>query len=271
MRDLADIRVEIDQVDKEILELFTKRMELACQVAEYKISTGKKVYDKAREDEKLAKLSSYVDDDFSQQAVRELYTQIMSISRKKQFAILRESGVNFDTGFTVQDSFDFSDAVVCFQGVQGAYSQLAMNEFFQNKMKDSFHVDLWRDAMEAITCGKADYAVLPIENSLAGSIEENFDLLSEYNVSIVGEQILKVEHALLGVKGAKISDIKTVYSHPKAIAQCEKYIRDSHMDWDVVNLHNTAVSAQRIRDDKDITQAAIGSTLNAKLYDLDIL
>lgn len=271
MRDLGDIRVEIDQVDKEILNLFNKRMELACQVAEYKIATGKKVYDKEREDAKLEKLSSYVDDDFSEQAVKELYTQIMSISRKKQFAILQERGVSFDTGFTQVDNFDFSDAIVCFQGVQGAYSQLAMLAFFDDEMKDSFHVDLWRDAMEAISTGKADYAVLPIENSLAGSIEENFDLLSEYNVAIIGEQILKVDHALLGVKGATINDIKTVYSHPKAIAQCENYIRKYHIDWDVKNLRNTAMSAQKIQDDGDKTQAAIGSKYNAVLYNLDIL
>ena len=259
MRDLGDIRVEIDQVDKEILNLFNKRMELACQVAEYKIATGKKVYDKEREDAKLEKLSSYVDDDFSEQAVKELYTQIMSISRKKQFAILQERGVSFDTGFTQVDKFDFSDAIVCFQGVQGAYSQLAMLAFFDDEMKDSFHVDLWRDAMEAISTGKADYAVLPIENSLAGSIEENFDLLSEYNVAIIGEQILKVDHALLGVKGATINDIKTVYSHPKAIAQCENYIRKYHIDWDVKNLRNTAMSAQKIQDDGDKTQTWGGS------------
>ncbi|SDH38925.1 chorismate mutase / prephenate dehydratase [Pseudobutyrivibrio sp. 49] len=271
MRDLNDIRVEIDQVDKEILNLFTHRMELACQVAEYKIATGKKVYDKVREDEKLEKLSSYVEDGFSQQAVKELYTQIMSISRKKQFSILRANGINFDSGFQQVDDFDFSEATVCFQGVQGAYSQLAMLAFFDDDMKSSFHVDLWRDAMDAISSGEADYAVLPIENSLAGSIEENFDLLSEYNVAIIGEQILKVDHALLGVKGAKISDIKTVYSHPKAIAQCDEYIRTKHIDWDVKNLRNTAMSAQKIKDDGDITQAAIGSTYNAFLYDLDIL
>lgn len=270
MRDLADIRVEIDTVDNEILNLFTKRMELACQVAEYKIATGKKVYDKGREDEKLDKLSSLVEGDFTQQAVRELYTQIMSISRKKQFSILSAKGIGFETGFQQVDDFDFSDAVVCFQGVQGAYSQLAMMAFF-DKMKTSFHVDMWRDAMDAISSGKADYAVLPIENSLAGSVEENFDLLSEYNVAIVGEQIIKVDHALLGVKGATISDIKTVYSHPKAIAQCENYIRLNHIDWDVKNLRNTAMSAQKIKDDNDITQAAIGSKYNAELYDLEVL
>ena len=110
MRDLADIREEIDSVDKGILELFLKRMELACQVAEYKISTGKKVYDKKREEEKLDKLSSFVSDDFYVQAVRELYTQIMSISRKKQFAILRDNGFSFDSGFKRVDDFDFSDS-----------------------------------------------------------------------------------------------------------------------------------------------------------------
>lgn len=271
MRDLKDIRVEIDQVDKDILELFLRRMELACQVAEFKIATGKKVYDKAREEEKLDKLAGYVEDDFSKQAVKELYTQIMSISRKKQFALIRESGSSFESGFSQVDEFDFSDATVCFQGVQGAYSQLAMIEFFGDSMKDSFHVDTWRDAMDAISSGEADYAVLPIENSLAGSIEENFDLLSEYNVAIIGQQILKVNHALLGVKGASISDIKTVYSHPKAIAQCDEYIRTKHIDWDVKNLHNTAVSAQKIRDDGDISQAAIGSEYNATLYDLQVL
>ena len=270
MRDLNEIRVEIDEVDSEILKLFTRRMELACQVAEYKIATGKKVYDKAREDEKLDKLSANALDDFSKQAIRELYTQIMAISRKKQFAILSEKGSGFDTGFTQVNDFDFSNSVVCFQGVEGAYSQLAMMEFF-DKMKSSFHVDLWRDAMEAISTGKADYAVLPIENSLAGSVEENFDLLSEYNVAIIGQQIIKVDHALLGIKGANISDIQTVYSHPKAIAQCENYIRLNHIDWDVKNLRNTAMSAQKIRDDGDVTQAAIGSKYNAKLYDLEIL
>ncbi len=271
MRDLTDIRQEIDAVDKGILDLFTKRMELACQVAQYKISTGKKVYDKAREEEKLETLSSYVDGEFNIQAVKELYTQIMSISRKKQFALLRENGIDFDSGFSRVEKYDYSDAIVCFQGVEGAYSQLAMLEFFKDQMKSSFHVESWRDAMEAISNGDADYAVLPIENSLAGSIEENFDLLSEYNVAIVGEQILKVNHALLGVKGANIADIKTVYSHPKAIAQCDEYIRTKHMDWDVKNLHNTAVSAQKIRDDGDKTQAAIGSAFNATLYNLDIL
>ena len=271
MKDLKDIRVEIDAVDSEIVSLYEKRMALACEVAEYKISTGKPVFDKAREEEKLDKLSSMAEDDFIKQSIYELFSQIMATSRKKQYQILAKHGKRYDTSFKTIDSFDFSHSVVCFQGVEGAYSQLAMNEFFNESMAKAFHVDTWRDAMEAIKNKEADYAVLPIENSSAGSIAENYDLLTEYDVTIIGEQILKVDHALLGIKGAKISDIKTVYSHPQALMQCDGYIRSKHMDWDAKALHNTAVSAKKVHDDKDITQAAIGSKLNASIYDLDIL
>lgn len=271
MKDLKELRAQIDDLDNQILDLFEKRMDIASDVAEYKISTGKKVYDKKREDEKLLSLSSRASDDFSKQSIYELYSQIMSISRKRQFQIIAHSGKKLDTGFLAYDDFDFSDAVVCYQGVEGAYSQQAMYAFFDKSFKSAFHVDKWKNAMDAISSGEADYAVLPIENSSAGSIAENFDLLSEYNVSIIGEQILKVDHALLGVRGAKISDIKHVYSHPQAIMQCDEYIRTKHMDWDANALHNTAVAAMKVRDDGDISKAAIGSKLNAEIYGLDIL
>ena len=271
MKDLKDIRVEIDTIDQQILKLYEDRMKLACEVAEYKISVGKKVYDKERENQKLETLSSYASDEFNKQGIYELYTQIMSNSRKKQYQILAKHGMSFDTGFKAYENFDFSNSSVCYQGVEGAYSQMAMNEFFSGSMSNSFHVDTWRDAMEAIKDGRADYAVLPIENSSAGSIAENYDLLSEYEVSIIGEQILKVNHALLGIKGAKIEDIKTVFSHPQAIAQCDEYIRKGHMSWDVKALHNTAVSAKKVCDDDDKSQAAIGSILNAQIYGLEVL
>lgn len=184
---------------------------------------------------------------------------------------MAEKSIGFSTGYTPVEAFDFSDAVVCFQGVEGAYSQQAMNEFFDLSFKDSFHVDTWRLAMESIRDGKADYAVLPIENSSAGSITENFDLLAEFEYTIIGEYMLKVEHALLGVKGAGIEDIKTIYSHPQAIAQCVAYIRDNHIEWDVEAMHNTAVAAMRVRDENDKSHAAIASRINADIYGLEIL
>ena len=98
------------------------------------------------------------------------------------------------------------------QGTEGAYSQLALNEYF-GENADSYHVDTWRDAMEAIQNGEADYAVFPIENSSAGIVSENYDLMVEYNNYIVGEQIIRIDHALLGLPEATMDDITDIYSH----------------------------------------------------------
>lgn len=271
IRDLAEIRDEIDVIDKEILSLYEKRMSLASDVAEYKISVGKQVYDAQREKEKLDKLSSMASDAFLKQGVRELFEQIMSTSRKKQYQILQKHGYEYDLEHSLVDELDLENKTVVFQGVEGAYSQQAMLQFFGDKIGHSFHVDTWRHAMEAIKAGQADYAVLPIENSSAGSIAENYDLLMEYDVNIIGEQIIKVDHALLGVKGASIDQIKTVFSHPQALLQCGDYLRDKHPNWDAKALRNTAVSAKKVLEDNDVSQAAIGSKLNASLYNLDIL
>ena len=125
--------------------------------------------------------------------------------------------------FEEVDKLDYKDAKIVFQGTEGAYSQLAMKEYFGNNT-DSWHVETWRDAMEAIKNGEADYAVLPIENSSAGIVSENYDLLVEYDNCIVGEQIIKIDHALLALPGATKEDITDIYSHPQALMQCGKYL-----------------------------------------------
>ena len=271
MKDLSEIRVEIDAVDRQIVALYEQRMKLAEEVAEYKINNGKPVLDVNREKEKLEALGSLAEGEFSRQAIVELYEQIMATSRKRQYQIMTEHGMTFDTGFTCHESFDYSKAKVCFQGVEGAYSQLALKKYFEDRVKEVFNVDTWREAMEAINNGRADYAVLPIENSSAGSIAENYDLLMEYDAVIIGEEVLPVNHALLGVKGAQLSDITSVYSHPQAIMQCDSYLRKSHPDWNALAIHNTAAAAKKVKEDGKLSQAAIGSSLNAEIYDLDIL
>lgn len=269
MRELSEVRVDIDRVDKGILDLYQERMNLATEVAEYKISIGKPVYDKNREEEKLASLSNAAKEE-NKQSVRELYEHIMAVSRKKQYQILAEHNMIEPLGFDEIDSIDYEGKNICYQGVEGAYSQIALKEFFKGDNYNSFHVDSWRDAMDAITNGTADYAVLPIENSSAGFIATNYDLLSEYDVTIVGEQIVKVGHALLALPGTKIEDITTVYSHAQAIMQCDGYLRN-HMEWNAVAMENTAKAAKKVKEDGIKNAAAIGSTLCAKLYGLDIL
>lgn len=271
MKDLSEIRVEIDAVDAAILDLYEKRLKLTDEVAEYKISVGKPVYDKEREIAKLEKLQGMASSAFAGEAIKALYEQIMTVSRINQYKIMDKNNLLTDLGFKECKNIDVEGKTVAYQGVEGAYSQLAMKEFFGSDGYKDYHVDSWRNAVEDVVSGKADYAVLPIENSSAGYISENFDLVNNYPVYIVGEQIVAVNHCLLGVKGAKLSDIKTVYSHPQALMQSGEYLRNKHSDWTAIAIGNTALAAKNVKESGDITQAAIGSKLNADIYGLDIL
>lgn len=269
MFDLSVTREKIDAVDNEIVRLFEERMRLACDVAEYKISVGKPVYDKAREEEKLATLKAKSEDEFIKTGVGELFNQIMSISRKKQYMLLNEKGLGYITDFKAVDQLDCKGKKVAYQGVAGAYSQIALKTYFGEEVCD-VNVATWRDAMEALKNGDVDFAVLPFENSSAGIIEENFDLLNEYGFFIVGEQKIRVNHCILGIPGATLSDIKEVYSHPKALAQCTN-ILDENAGWERIAVKNTALAAKQVMEQNDKTKAAIASTLTAELYGLNIL
>ncbi len=269
MKDLLEIREEIDAIDDQIVKLYEERMELAEEVAEYKILNHKPVFDKDREKNKLDALGAKTHSDFNRHGVRELFDQIMSMSRKKQYQLLTEHGIIQESQFSCIGELDFQSAKVVFQGVEGAYSQQAMQEYF-GKDCDSFHVETWKDAMEAIENGYADYAVLPIENSSAGIVSENYDLLVEYDNYIVAEQIIKIDHVLVGCADADISDIQTVYSHPQALMQCSDYLEE-HRNWEKISIKNTAMAAKKVNDDHDPSQAAIAGRITAELYGLKVL
>lgn len=266
--DLLEIRGKLDEVDRQIVELYEKRMELCSKVAEYKIETGKKVFDKQREMEKLTKVKSLTHNEFNSHGIEELFEQIMSMSRKLQYKMLAEHGSIGKLPFIGVDELDVNKARVVFQGAEGAYSHIAMNTYFGDSV-NAFHVDSFRDAMSAIDEGSADFAVLPIENSTAGIVSEIYDLLCEFENYIVGEQIIKIEHCLLGVPGATESDIKTVYSHPQSLMQSARFL--SEHDWRQISMHNNAFAAQKVANEGDRTQAAIASELAGKLYGLDVI
>lgn len=266
--DLMDLRKKIDAIDTQIVELYEQRMDVSKQVAEYKIETGKKVFDKQREQEKLAKVKELTHNDFNSHGIEELFEQIMSMSRKLQYQMLAEQGSIGKLPFIGVEDLETEKARVVFQGADGAYSQAAMQKYFGEQV-NSFHVDTFRDAMSAIEDGSADFAVLPIENSTAGIVNEIYDLLVEYENYIVGEQIIKIEHCLLGVPGAKMEDIQTVYSHPQSLMQSAKYL--SNHDWKQISMQNNAFAAKKVAEEKDKTQAAIASEYAGQVYGLDIL
>ncbi len=269
MRDLSKIRDEIDDIDGKIVELFEKRLELVAQVAEYKMAVGKPVLDRKREQEKQERLAALTQSEFSKKSIHELFKQIMAICRKRQYQLLVQGGKGENTAFEVKEALELSEARVVYQGVEGAYSQMAMEAFF-GKDPDAFHVETWREAMEAIQKGTADYAVLPIENSSAGIVSENYDLLVEYDHYIVGEQVIPIHHALLGLPGTELSDITCVYSHPQALMQCVDFL-DEHKEWERISLKNTALSAKKVLEDGQRNQAAIANPLTADIYGLQVL
>lgn len=266
--DLLELRDKIDIIDSQIVSLYEQRMDICRQVAEYKISTGKKVFDKQREAEKLAKVKSLTQNDFNKHGIEELFEQIMSMSRKLQYRLLAENGSLGKLPFIGVDELEADSARVVFQGAEGSYSQAAMAKYFGDRIH-SFHVDSFRDAMSAIDEGSADFAVLPIENSTAGIVNEIYDLLQEYENYIVGEQIMKIEHCLLGVSGARVSDIKTVYSHPQSLMQSAKFL--SNHDWKQISMQNNAFAARKVAEEGDVTQAAIAGEHAAEAYGLEIL
>jgi chorismate mutase/prephenate dehydratase len=267
--DLTDLREQIDVIDQQIVELYERRMDISRQVAEYKIETGKKVFDKEREEEKLRKVKSLTSDEFGRHGVEELFEQIMSMSRKLQYKMLAEKGSIGRLPFMEVDSLGKEKARVVFPGAEGAYTQEAMKRYF-GKNVNSFHVDTFRDAMIAIDEGSADYAVLPIENSTAGIVNEIYDMLVEFENYIVGEQIIKIEHCLMALPGTGPEDIKTVYSHPQSLMQSSKYLRE-HSSWRQIGMDNNAFAARKVAEDGDRTQAAIAGFHAAETYGLEIL
>ena len=190
MVDLKDSREEIDRIDRQIVALFERRMQVAQDVAEYKRSIGKPVFDKEREDAKLAAVKKLCTNDFNGHAVKEVFKQLMSISRRYQYTLNHESA---ESAFSVLSNLPRTqDVKVVFFGAPGSYSEQAMEECFgsgvQGTPAATFH-----EVMSAVRENRADFGVLPIENTTTGGITDSYDLLVEFDNYIVGEHVLRID------------------------------------------------------------------------------
>ena len=267
--DLQEIRKQIDQVDSQLAALIEQRMRLTADVAEYKMQNGKEIYDPVREKEKLASVRAMAKTPFGEIAMGEIFAQMMTISRRYQYQVLGSYGNKADGGFKLVENLPTAGARIVYQGVEGAYSHEAALQVF-GRDADVYNVPAWDDAMKEVAEGRAAYAVLPIENSSAGAVIDNYDLLLKYDNYIVAETEVSVNHALLGLPDAELSDIKTVISHPQALMQCSEFLKE-HRDWKQIQAENTAGAAKRILADGDVTLAAIASPKAGEIYGLKIL
>ena len=269
MATLEELRNQLDEIDNRMAELYQMRMDVCQQVGEYKVKAGRKVYDRQREKDKLADVASKVQGEFNKKGIKELYSQVMSMSRKLQYQRLVEAGALGRLPFIQIHSLDKENARVVFQGTEGAYGQAAMNQFFGEDV-NCFHVRTFRDAMEAIEEGSADYAVLPIENSSAGAVNEVYDLLVEFENYIVGETFLPIENTLAGLPGTTLSQIERVYSKAEALMQTSRFL-EKHGDWQQISVSNTAAAAKKVLKEQDHSQAAVCSAYAAQVYGLSVL
>lgn len=273
MSQLDVLRGGIDEVDKQIVHLFERRMELSRKVGEYKQARNMAVLDPRREREVIAKKLEELGDPSLGTDVILLYETIMGISRRQQRALVQEGRGNplYDrcADAIAAAREPVSHPRVTYQGVPGAYSEEACVRFFGSDM-DCRGLPQFEDVFRSLHDGEADYGVVPIENSSTGAIRQNYDLLAQYECYIVGETTVQVEHCLLAPHGATLDTITHVYSHEQGLFQSEAFL-NSHPSWVQVPFGDTAGSAEYIAQAGDITKAAICSERAAALYDLDVL
>ncbi len=198
------------------------------------------------------------------QTVGEIYEKMCSegVCARKDY--------NVDS-FRCIDELDVDeDTRIVYFGNVGSYSQQAMESFFGKGGYISYGRQNFTDVMKAVSEGEADYGVVPIENSSTGGITDIYDHMLEYDIHIVGEQIIKIEHALLAKSGVKAEDIKRVYSHSQGIRQCSSFFK-AHPDIEAIAVSSTAMGAQAVSESADNCSAAIASERAAGLYDLCVL
>lgn len=264
--DLKEIRIKLDEIDTQMESLFEERMRLCGEVAEYKLATGKAVYDPEREAEKIKALIGMANGAFNKQAVGELFLQMMTLSRRYQYQTMAERTKRPDLGFRPVKELDIKGKRVAFQGLFGAYGHAAAMGFFGGDA-DIYHVKRFEDLMEEVQEGRADFGVLPIENSSAGAVTDNYDLLVRYPNFIVAEIFIPVNHFLLGTQDAELQDVETVYAHPQALMQSSEYL-NARRSWRQVSMENNAVAAKKVQEDGDKRQAAVASETAGALYGL---
>ena len=268
--DLNDYRKRIDEIDEQLLALFVRRMEAAGDIAAYKKANGLRVLDMRREKEKLRKIADKTPEELREYALS-LYSLIFELSRSRQGRLLGTTGElpeRIARAIEETPRLFPEDAAVACQGVEGAYSAQACEKLF--KRPSTFYFSSFEAVFSAIEKGLCRYGVLPLENSTAGSVNAVYDLMMRHNFHIVRSVRIKVDHNLLANSGAKLSDIREIYSHEQAISQCARFLQ-SLPDVKVIRCENTAAAAKLVAESGRKDVAALSSRACMELYGLDCL
>ena len=246
---LQQARAEIDAVDAEMAALFERRMQAVADVVRYKAETGKPVFDATREADVITRNTARLQNEELRPYYKAFLQEAMAVSRAYQRATLGR-----DTA--------------AYQGVEGAWSHIALRRMFPFARATAFAT--WPEVFDAVQNGDAQFGVLPFENSNAGDVSAVLDLLYTHpDIIVTHMQDMPIQQDLLGVKGAKLSNVRTVISHPQALAQSSVFLQQ--LGFATQSWINTADAAKHIAELNDPSVAAIASAETAELYGLDIL
>ena len=243
---LEDLRRKIDEIDTQIVKLIAARVRIAAEIGREKGRQGMQVEDWPRENAVLERVKGLARDErMSQEDAESIYKQIVTVCREVQ-----------------------QQAKVAFQGEIGAYSEEAAFNFFGPSVQIQPY-ESFDDVFNAVESREVGFGIVPVENSLEGSISRVYDLLLDSSVRVYGEIELRVVHCLITNPGARLDSIKRVYSHPQALAQCRAFLK--HLGCELIPSYDTAGSVRMIREKGMADGGAIASARAAEIYGMRIL
>jgi len=266
---LEEIRTETDKIDDEIARLFEQRLKLVESVAKVKVETNTSILKPTREREIISRLTKE-HGETSADYMKLLFTTIFDISRSHQIVLTNRSSKtaeNIAQALQATPQLFPKDAQVACQGTEGANSTFACEKLFAQPT--ILYFNSFDHVFSAVDKGFCQYGILPVENSLHGSVTNVYDLMKKNHFYIVRSVKLKITHALLAKPGVKLADVKVVYSHEQALAQCSQFLKDRNYEIQVYE--NTALAAKFVSESPRDDIAAIASMNCAELYGLDIL
>ncbi len=259
--DLNEIRLKIDDIDSRILALFLERMGLATDVAKYKAEHGMAVFQSEREKFIIDGVKKNSPEELRESA-EFLFRNLLDISKVSQInAITPDAEIPHSTKTKDRPS-------VAVQGIEGAYGHAAAKQMFQNGSISYFAS--FREVFEAAENGDVDYGVIPVENSMAGEVTQNMELLERHKVYICRTTRVECAHVLAAKKGVEEDDIRILFGHEQAIRQCAGYISE-HPGLTVIPYQNNATAAKMVSENSSGALGCVCSAECAEMYGLDIL
>lgn len=253
---LKPIRDEIDEIDEQLIALYQRRMECSKKVAQYKMENGMPILNAEREKAVLESVEEKAGEYGA--SARLLYATIMELSRALQHDMLGSGTELRNEIMTAENAVPYNDPdvrVACF-GAPGAYAHKACMKIFPGSVP--VFCSPFREVFRMIQTGEADFGVIPIENSSAGSVIDVYDLMLQYRFHIAAAADIPVDHCLAAVKGTKVSDIDEVYSHPQALSQCSDFL-NSRPNIKAKQYISTAQAAELVASEGNFHTAAICS------------